>query len=57
VALFTGLWGQQVLDAGSVDDDAFAAAVVFVGQAVEALGQPIGSRAPRRVPGQPDGGC
>jgi AcrR family transcriptional regulator len=40
VALFSGLWQQQVLDPEGVDDDAFAAAVVFIGQAIEALGRP-----------------
>ena len=40
IALFSGLWQQQALDPESVDDDAFAAAVVFIGQAVEALGRP-----------------
>lgn len=47
IALFTGLWQQQAIDADAVDDDAFASAVVFIGQALEALGQP---RKPRRRP-------
>jgi AcrR family transcriptional regulator len=39
-AVFTGLWAQQVADPDGVDDDAFAEAVVFIAQAVEALGRP-----------------
>ncbi len=37
-ALFLGLWQQQAIDPDAVDDDLFAAAVVFVRQAVEAMG-------------------
>lgn len=40
VALFSGLWQQHVVDPEAVDDDAFAAAVVFVSQAIETLGTP-----------------
>ena len=40
-ALFTGLWQQQAIDPGAVDDDAFAAAIVFMRQAIAALGQPL----------------
>jgi AcrR family transcriptional regulator len=40
VALFNGLWQQQAVDPDAVDDDAFAAAVVFIGQAIEGLGRP-----------------
>jgi AcrR family transcriptional regulator len=39
-ALFTGLWQQQALDPDAVDDDAFAAAIVFMRQAITALGKP-----------------
>jgi AcrR family transcriptional regulator len=39
-ALFVGLWQQQAIDPEAVDDDLFAAAVVFVRQAVEAMGTP-----------------
>jgi AcrR family transcriptional regulator len=40
IALFTGLWQQQATDQEAVDDDAFAAAAVFIAQAVAALGTP-----------------
>jgi AcrR family transcriptional regulator len=40
VALFTGLWHQQAIDAAGVDDDAFPTAVVFFAQALQALGTP-----------------
>ncbi len=39
-ALFLGLWQQQAIDAEAVHDDLFAAAVVFLQQAVEAMGTP-----------------
>ncbi len=39
-ALFTGLWQQQAIDPDAVDDDAFAAAIVFMRQAIAALGHP-----------------
>ena len=37
-ALFQGLWQRQAIDPEAVDDDLFATAVVFVRQAIEALG-------------------
>jgi len=40
IALFNGLWQQQAIDPGAVDDDAFPAALVFISQAIEALGVP-----------------
>ena len=43
-ALFQGLWQQQAIDPDAVDDDLFADAVVFVRQAVEALGTPRKNR-------------
>jgi AcrR family transcriptional regulator len=39
-ALFQGLWQQQVVEPGAVDDTVFPQAVLFVRQAVEALGTP-----------------
>ena len=40
LALFTGLWQQQAVDGAGVDDNAFPTAVVFVTQALQALGTP-----------------
>jgi AcrR family transcriptional regulator len=37
VAVFTGLWQQQVLDPDSIDDDAFPLAVAFISRAVDEL--------------------
>ena len=45
-ALFYGVWQQQAIDPEAVDDDLFAAAVVFVRQAIEAFGSP--RRKPRQ---------
>jgi AcrR family transcriptional regulator len=41
VALFNGLWQQQAVDPDAVDDETFPAALVFVNQAIAALGSPI----------------
>jgi AcrR family transcriptional regulator len=40
IAVFSGLWQQQVVDPDGVDDDAFPNAVLFLRNAIEALGQP-----------------
>lgn len=44
IALFTGLWHQQAIDPEAVDDDTFPATVVFVTQALQALGTPRPTR-------------
>jgi AcrR family transcriptional regulator len=48
-ALFTGLWQQQAIDPEAVDDDAFAAAIVFMRQAIAALGQTRRTRRKRKA--------
>ena len=40
VALFTGLWHQQAVDPGAVDDDAFPRAITFLARALQSLGTP-----------------
>ncbi|HEX4864655.1 MAG TPA: TetR/AcrR family transcriptional regulator [Acidimicrobiales bacterium] len=36
IAVFTGLWQQQAIDADALDDDAFPTAVTFISRALEA---------------------
>jgi hypothetical protein len=40
MAVFMGLWQQQVVDPDAVDDDAFPMAVLFLRNAIESLGKP-----------------
>lgn len=40
MAVFMGLWQQQVVNPDGVDDDAFPQAVLFLHNAIESLGQP-----------------
>ena len=41
MAVFMGLWQQQVVDPDAVDDDMFPRAVLFLRDAIVALGRPV----------------
>ncbi len=41
IALFRGMWEQRALDPETVPDDLFASAIVFVRDAIEALGTSV----------------